>query len=64
MSTPILLLNAGSSSIKYQVIDAALGVIERGSYRVKDSVAQQPWMPDGPIPLDVNWTRTPASVLT
>jgi hypothetical protein len=49
---------------QYQVIDAALGVIERGSYRVKDSVAQQPWMPDGPIPLDVTWTRTPAGVLT
>jgi hypothetical protein len=49
---------------QYQVIDAALGVIERGSYQVKDSVAQQPWMPEGPIPLDVTWTRTPAGVLT
>jgi Transmembrane protein of unknown function (DUF3556) len=42
---------------QYKVIDAALGVIERGSYKVADTVAQQPWLPDGPIPLDVTWTR-------
>jgi uncharacterized membrane protein YkgB len=42
---------------QYKVIDAALGVIERGSYRVVDAVAQQPWLPDGPLPLQVSWTR-------
>jgi len=40
----------------YRVIDAALGVVERGTWRVTDCVAQQPWLPDGPIPLDVTWT--------
>ena len=43
---------------QYMVIDAALGVIERGSYRVLDSVGQQGWLPNGPIPLEVTWTRT------
>ena len=46
---------------QYKIIDAALGVVERGTYRVADSVAQQPWLPDGPIPLDVQWRR-PATV--
>jgi len=46
---------------EYMVIDAALGVVERGSYRVADAIAQQPWLPDGPIPLDVSWTRTTPS---
>ena len=41
---------------QYKIIDAALGVVERGSYRVADAVAQQPWLPDGPIPLEVTWT--------
>lgn len=41
---------------QYQVIDAALGVIERGSYRVSDAVEEQPWLPNGPIPFDVAWT--------
>ncbi|MDM7489856.1 DUF3556 domain-containing protein [Rhodococcus sp. CSLK01-03] len=41
---------------EYKVIDAALGVIERGTYRVADAVAEQPWLPDGPIPFDVQWT--------
>jgi hypothetical protein len=48
---------------QYKIIDAALGVVERGSYRVADAVAQQPWLPDGPIPLDVQWTR-PATAAT
>jgi Transmembrane protein of unknown function (DUF3556) len=43
---------------QYKIIDAALGVVERGSYRVADAVAQQPWLPDGPIPLDVTWTAS------
>ncbi|MEU5846181.1 DUF3556 domain-containing protein [Saccharopolyspora shandongensis] len=43
----------------YKVIDAALGVIERGTWKVSDAVAAQPWLPDGPIPLDVTWAREP-----
>ncbi|MGW9031129.1 DUF3556 domain-containing protein [Streptomyces sp. NPDC055722] len=42
---------------RYQVIDAALGVIERGSWKVSDAVKEQPWLPNGPIPLNVTWTR-------
>jgi hypothetical protein len=39
----------------YQVIDAALGVVERGTWRVSDAVKEQPWLPNGPIPLNVTW---------
>ncbi|MFC9960392.1 DUF3556 domain-containing protein [Streptomyces nigra] len=41
----------------YRVIDAALGVVERGTWKVSDAVEQQPWLPDGPIPLRVTWTH-------
>jgi uncharacterized membrane protein YkgB len=41
----------------YKVIDAALGVIEHGTWNVKDAVSEQPWLPNGPIPLNVIWTR-------
>ncbi|RPA66391.1 DUF3556 domain-containing protein [Gordonia oryzae] len=41
---------------RYKVIDAALGVIETGTYRVADAVAEQPWLPNGPIPMQVDWT--------
>lgn len=41
---------------QYRVIDAALGVVERGSWSVPEAVSQQPWLPDGPITLDVEWT--------
>ncbi|EKT84697.1 hypothetical protein WSS_A00210 [Rhodococcus opacus M213] len=41
---------------EYKVIDAALGVIERGTYKVADAIAEQPWLPNGPIPFDVRWT--------
>jgi Transmembrane protein of unknown function (DUF3556) len=40
----------------YKVIDPALGVVERGTWRVADVVAAQPWLPDGPVPLNVTWT--------
>lgn len=40
----------------YRVIDAALGVVETGTWNVKDCVAEQPWLPNGPVPLDVEWT--------
>jgi len=39
------------------VIDAALGVIERGTWQVADAVAEQPWLPNGPIPVQVTWSR-------
>lgn len=41
---------------EYKVIDAARGIIERGTYRTKDSSTQQPWLPNGLVPLDVQWT--------
>ncbi|MDQ1501753.1 MAG: hypothetical protein QOI86_5093, partial [Actinomycetota bacterium] len=40
----------------YKVIDAALGVIERGTWNVADAVAEQPWLPNGPIRTTVTWT--------
>jgi Transmembrane protein of unknown function (DUF3556) len=42
---------------QYKVIDAALGVIERGTWDVADAVNEQPWLPNGPIPLTVTWTQ-------
>ena len=42
----------------YKVIDAALGVVERGTWRVSDAVAEQPWLPNGPIPTTVTWRAT------
>jgi hypothetical protein len=39
----------------YQVIDAALGVIERGSWAVTDALREQPWLPNGPIPTRTDW---------
>ncbi|MFD9669701.1 DUF3556 domain-containing protein [Rhodococcus sp. NPDC059968] len=44
---------------EYKVIDAALGVIERGTYKVADAIAEQPWLPNGPIPFEVHWTAGP-----
>jgi hypothetical protein len=47
----------------HKVIDAALGVIERGTWKVTDAVAEQPWLPNGPIPTEVSWSlsgRKPA----
>jgi hypothetical protein len=38
------------------VIDAALGVLERGTWKVADAVAEQPWLPNGPIPIQVGWS--------
>lgn len=43
---------------RYEVIDAALGVVERGTWKVADCVAEQPWLPNGPVPLHVTWTAT------
>ncbi len=41
---------------QYRVIDAALSVVERGSWDVRACVAEQPWLPNGPVPLQVDWT--------
>jgi hypothetical protein len=38
----------------YLVIDAAVGVVERGSWAVKDAVEEQPWLPNGPIATEVS----------
>jgi len=40
---------------QYLVIDAAVGVVERGSWAVKDAVKEIPWLPNGPIPVQVDW---------
>ncbi|MFM9378828.1 DUF3556 domain-containing protein, partial [Gordonia sp. VNK21] len=38
----------------------ALGVIERGTWDVRDAVAEQPWLPNGPIPVTVTWRSADA----
>jgi uncharacterized membrane protein YkgB len=48
----------GSKVQHYKLIDAALGVIERGTWKVSDAVAEQPWLPNGPIPTQVTWSLT------
>jgi hypothetical protein len=47
----------GSGVQHYKLMDAALGVIQRGTWKVADAVNEQPWLPNGPIPLNVTWTR-------
>jgi hypothetical protein len=42
---------------RYWVMDAAVGVIERGSWSVKEAVAEKNWLPDGPISTQVDWRR-------
>jgi Transmembrane protein of unknown function (DUF3556) len=39
----------------YWVMDAAVGVVETGSWAVKDAVAEKNWLPDGPIPTQINF---------
>ena len=41
--------------VEYRVIDAALGVVERGTYVVKDATDEMPWLPNGPIRHEVTW---------
>jgi hypothetical protein len=41
---------------EYRVIDAALGVVERGTWNVEDCVKEQPWLPNGPVPLRTTWS--------
>jgi hypothetical protein len=40
---------------KYRIVDAAVGVVERGVVDVRDMTAAQPWLADGPIPYRVTW---------
>ncbi|MBB3038239.1 DUF3556 domain-containing protein [Hoyosella altamirensis] len=51
----------GSGVQHYKVIDAAVGVIEKGTWNVADAVVEQPWLPNGPIPLNPTWIREGAS---
>ena len=39
----------------YRVIDAAVGVVERGTYVIRDASDTHPWLPDGPIRHTVTW---------
>jgi hypothetical protein len=38
-------------------MDAAVGIVERGSWAVIDAVAEQPWLPNGPIPVEMQWRQ-------
>ncbi|GAA3523064.1 DUF3556 domain-containing protein [Nocardioides daeguensis] len=40
---------------EYFVMDAALGIVERGTWLVSDCVKEQPWLPNGPVPTTVTW---------
>ena len=40
---------------EYFVMDAALGIVERGTWLVADCVKEQPWLPNGPVPTSVSW---------
>lgn len=46
---------------EYKLIDAALGVIERGTWLVSDSADSQPWLPDGLVPRTVTWRADASS---
>ena len=39
----------------YWVMDAAVGIVERGKWAVADAVKEQPWLPNGPIATTVSW---------
>ena len=39
----------------YWVMDAAIGIVERGRWQVKDAVNAKNWLPDGPIPTQVSY---------
>ncbi|MFD8098286.1 DUF3556 domain-containing protein [Nocardia fluminea] len=49
------------STQRYMVVDAALGVIERGTWEVADAVEALPWLPNGPIAHTVTWRREDVS---
>lgn len=47
----------GNGRQQYMVIDAAVGIVERGSWSVSDCVVEQPWLPNGPIPTEVTYRK-------
>lgn len=47
----------GKKTLEYEVIDAALGVVERGYYEVEAALREQPWLPNGPIDYTVTWRK-------
>jgi hypothetical protein len=47
----------GNGRQRYWVMDAAVGIVERGSWAVRDAVEEQPWLPNGPIPLRIGERR-------
>lgn len=46
-------INSGRQ--EYWVMDAAVGIVERGCWDVSDAVQEQPWLPNGPIRTQVHW---------
>jgi Transmembrane protein of unknown function (DUF3556) len=40
---------------QYWVMDAAVGIVERGTWAVADAILEQPWLPNGPIRTEVTW---------
>jgi Transmembrane protein of unknown function (DUF3556) len=48
---------AFSKKVQYRVIDAALGTVEKGWYHNDDAYNEQPWLPNGPIPHTITWTK-------
>jgi hypothetical protein len=45
----------GNGRQEYWVMDAAIGIVERGSWAVAVAVEEQPWLPNGPIATRVHW---------
>jgi hypothetical protein len=45
----------GNGRQEYWVMDAAVGIVERGSWAVAEAVGEQPWLPNGPIATRVDW---------
>jgi hypothetical protein len=45
----------GNGRQRYWVMDAAVGVVERGSWAVRDAVEELNWLPNGPIATQVDW---------
>ncbi len=48
---------AFDKKVQYRVIDAALGTVEKGWYHNDDAYAEQPWLPNGPIPHTITWSH-------
>ncbi len=46
-----------TKKVQYRVIDAALGVVEKGWYHNDDAAHEQPWLPNGLLPHVITWTR-------